>query len=81
MTLRSSDEVLIREMVDTYGPVAVAICGGSDSLMFYRSGILDDVSSCVDQTHAVLVVGYGKWGGANRSGRVYLTHRDCLVML
>ena len=41
------------------GPISVGICATDNNFIFYRSGIYNDKSCCVQQNHAMLVVGHG----------------------
>lgn len=54
----SYDEVALAAAV-AKGPVAAGICGTHKKLMYYASGIFEDPMCCIDQNHAVLLVGYG----------------------
>ena len=56
--LSSYDELALAVAV-AEGPVAAGICGTQKQFLFYDRGIFDDSLCCVDQNHAVLLVGYG----------------------
>lgn len=49
---------LLANLMST-GPVSVGVCGTDREFLLYRSGIFDLSSCCLEQNHALLIVGYG----------------------
>jgi hypothetical protein len=58
------DEVTMKRIIATYGPVAVAIDGSDYNFAYYSGGIYYS-TKCTSfvSNHAVLVVGYGTENG------------------
>eukprot|EP01035_Chromulina_nebulosa_P017166 gene17166-22681_t len=56
--IRSIDQNSIKDLL-LNGPIATGICGTDQAFLYYQSGIFDYSDCCIDQNHAVLIVGYG----------------------
>jgi hypothetical protein len=59
VVLPSRNEFLLKQYVNTVGPVSVGICGTDPLFLYYGGGIFDSPDCCTDLNHAVVIVGYG----------------------
>ena len=60
LILPSRNEFILKEYVNTIGPISVGICGTDPRFIYYGGGIFNVPDCCVDLNHAVVIVGYGK---------------------
>lgn len=57
------DEEALREVVGTRGPVSAVINSELDSFKEYKTDVYIDPLCLPNQTHTILVVGYGRYKG------------------
>ncbi|CAH2085098.1 unnamed protein product [Euphydryas editha] len=61
VNILKGDEEELKQVVATVGPVSVAVDASQESFQLYSSGVYyDSKCSSNNQTHAMLVVGYGR---------------------
>ena len=52
--------ISILKSIVTQRPLAISIAAGSDIVLNYDSGIIDDAEACgTDTNHTVVIIGYG----------------------
>ena len=59
--LASCNERVLQQRLVAEGPVSVGVCGTDLEFLFYKQGIFNLDSCCVEQNHALLIVGYGAY--------------------